>query len=67
MIVEDEDEDEKDDKGCWLSSVSNIPAFDFLAEEGENIWYLLDGELFNDYKFSGTAPFFMHWLRNLTS
>jgi len=32
-----EDEDEKDDKGCWLSSVSNIPAFDFLAEEGENI------------------------------
>ncbi len=43
-----EDEDEKDEEANWLTSVSNNPAFDFLAEEGENVYSLTDGEPVND-------------------
>lgn len=43
-----EDEDEKGEEANWLTSVSNNPVFDFLAEEGENIYSLTDGEPLND-------------------
>ena len=42
------DEDEKDEESKWLTSISYNPAFDFLAEEGENIYSLTDGEPFNN-------------------
>ena len=40
-------EDEKDEESKWLTSISNNPAFDFLAEE-ENIYSSNDGVLFED-------------------
>ncbi len=43
-----EDEDEKGEEANWLTSVSNNPAFDFLAEEVKNIYSITDGEPLND-------------------
>lgn len=43
-----EDEDEQDEELRWLTSISNNPAFDFLAEEGENVYSLSDGEPYNN-------------------
>ena len=39
-----EDDVEKVEESEWLTSISNNPAFDFLAEEGENIYSLTEGE-----------------------
>ena len=45
LLVEDEDEQDEEIRG--LTSILNNPAFDFLAEEGENIYSLADGEPIN--------------------
>lgn len=47
IMLADEVED-GDDEQLWLKSISNNPAFDFLAEEAENIYSASDGEPFRD-------------------
>jgi len=37
-----------DDEQLWLKSISNNPAFEFLAEESENIYSVSDGEPLGD-------------------
>lgn len=37
-------EEEMIDENDWLETISANPAFDFLKEEGENIYSLNDGE-----------------------
>ena len=44
LILMSEENDEAEDEKLWLESVSGNPAFDFLAEESENIYYVGDGE-----------------------
>ena len=40
-------EDEQDEEIRGLTSILNNPAFDFLANEGENIYSIADGEPIN--------------------
>ena len=48
LILLDDDFSEKDEEAIWMSSISNIPAFDFLKDSAEDIYSIKDGEPFND-------------------
>jgi len=48
IILIDEKSDEADEEKLWIKAIASNPAFDFLSEPGENIYFLTDGEPLND-------------------
>ena len=47
ILLDDQDDESKEEK-IWLSSVLNNSAFDFLKDEGEDIYSITDGKPLND-------------------
>jgi hypothetical protein len=47
LILLDEDSSELEEEKLWLNSISKNPAFDFLNDPMEDIYFLKDGEPFN--------------------
>lgn len=48
LIMFGDETNESDEENLWLESISNNPAFDFLAEESEGIYSVSDGEPLSD-------------------
>jgi hypothetical protein len=44
IILVDEKNDDIDEEGLWIKTISSNPSFDFLQDSDENIYSLADGE-----------------------
>lgn len=48
ILLDDNDDSEKNDEKLWTDSISNNPAFEYLFNESEDVYSINDGEPFND-------------------